>query len=67
MSERLLPVGIQSFEKLRENHCVYVDKTEYVYKLVHDVVLIDKYDKPLLDQIDKSELQEHNKTESNKI
>lgn len=40
MSERLLPVGIQSFEKLRENHCVYVDKTEYVYKLVHDVVLI---------------------------
>ena len=37
MEKRLLPIGIQSFEKLRENHCVYVDKTEYVYRLVHDI------------------------------
>ncbi len=27
------PIGIQSFEKLRTEGCVYVDKTEYVYKL----------------------------------
>ena len=34
---RLLPISVQSFEKLRNNNCVYVDKTEYVYTLVHDV------------------------------
>lgn len=34
---RLLPIGVQSFEKLRKNHCVYVDKTQYIYTLVHDV------------------------------
>lgn len=34
---RLLPTGIQSFEKLREQNCVYVDKTEYIYRLVHEV------------------------------
>ena len=30
-----LPVGIQSFEKIREDDFLYVDKTEYVYHLVH--------------------------------
>lgn len=33
--ERKLPVGIQSFEKIIENHNLYVDKTEYIYRLVH--------------------------------
>ncbi len=33
--ERKLPIGIQSFEKLREEDFLYVDKTEYVYKLAH--------------------------------
>ena len=28
------PIGIQSFEKLREDGYVYVDKTDLVYKLV---------------------------------
>lgn len=39
MSEiiRKLPISVQSFEKLREENCVYVDKTEYVYNLVHEV------------------------------
>lgn len=32
---RRLPIGIQSFEKLRTRGFVYVDKTEYVYRLVH--------------------------------
>lgn len=36
-TERKLPVGIQSFEKLRDQKCVYVDKTGYIYKLVHEV------------------------------
>ncbi|MDR1886538.1 MAG: ATP-binding protein [Prevotellaceae bacterium] len=30
---RELPVGIQDFEKLRTENCVYVDKTEYIYRL----------------------------------
>ena len=33
--ERKLPVGIQSFEKLRDSQNLYVDKTEYIYQLVH--------------------------------
>ena len=32
---RNLPIGIQSFEKLRMNNCIYVDKTAFIYKLVH--------------------------------
>jgi len=28
-----MPVGIQDFEKLRTEGCVYVDKTQYVYAL----------------------------------
>jgi len=30
---RYMPVGIQDFEKLRTEKCVYVDKTSYVYEL----------------------------------
>ena len=32
---RKLPIGIQGFEKLRTEGFVYVDKTEYVYRLAH--------------------------------
>ena len=31
---RNLPIGIQSFEKLREGNYLYVDKTEQIYRLV---------------------------------
>ena len=30
-------MGVQDFEKLVNNNCIYVDKTAYIYKLVHDV------------------------------
>lgn len=30
-----LPIGIQDFEKLREENCFFVDKTDLLYKLVH--------------------------------
>ena len=33
---RKLPVGIQGFEGLRNDGYVYVDKTEYIYRLVHE-------------------------------
>jgi len=33
MEKRELPVGIQDFEKLRKTGCVYIDKTEYIYRL----------------------------------
>ena len=36
--ERKLPIGIQAFQKLREENFFYVDKTEYVYRLVHNNV-----------------------------
>ena len=32
---RKLPIGIQSFEKIRSSGNLYVDKTEYLYHLVH--------------------------------
>ena len=32
---RLYPIGIQTFEKIRESGFVYVDKTEYIYNLTH--------------------------------
>lgn len=35
--KRLLPISVQSFELLRKENCIYADKTEYVYRLVHDV------------------------------
>lgn len=34
MTERKLPVGIQSFEDIRTNGYLYVDKTRYVWDLV---------------------------------
>ncbi len=33
---RKLPIGIQSFEKLRTNDYVYIDKTEIAYRLAKD-------------------------------
>ena len=36
MSERKLPIGIQGFEGLKKDGYVYVDKTEYIYRLVHE-------------------------------
>ena len=32
---RKLPIGVQSFEDLRKNDCLYVDKTDYVYYVTH--------------------------------
>ena len=31
---KLYPIGIQSFEKLREQGYIYVDKTALIYQLV---------------------------------
>jgi Predicted AAA-ATPase/PD-(D/E)XK nuclease superfamily len=31
---KILPIGVQSFTKLRERNCVYVDKTQLVHQLV---------------------------------
>lgn len=35
LTGRKLPIGIQDFENLRKDDYVYVDKTEYIYRLVH--------------------------------
>ncbi|MBQ9817146.1 MAG: ATP-binding protein [Proteobacteria bacterium] len=34
MQERFFPIGIQTFEKIRERNAVYVDKTALIYRLV---------------------------------
>ncbi|MBQ2315575.1 MAG: AAA family ATPase [Treponema sp.] len=33
MEPRFLPIGIQDFEDLRKRRCIYVDKTDRIYKL----------------------------------
>ena len=30
-----LPVGIQTFEKIITNDCLYIDKTEYIWNMIH--------------------------------
>ncbi|MBQ1491614.1 MAG: AAA family ATPase, partial [Blautia sp.] len=32
---RKLPIGVQTFEKMRKDGYVYVDKTKYIYELVN--------------------------------
>ena len=34
--QRNYPIGMQTFEKIREENCIYIDKTEYVYRLAHN-------------------------------
>ena len=34
MTKRRLPIGIQTFRKIREENCYYVDKTTYIRKLL---------------------------------
>ena len=33
--QRLYPIGIQTFSEIREGNYLYIDKTEYVYRLTH--------------------------------
>ena len=33
--QRLYPIGIQTFSKIREVNYLYIDKTEYVYRMTH--------------------------------
>lgn len=34
MSDRIFPIGVQDFEKIRKNGYLYVDKTSLLYQLV---------------------------------
>jgi hypothetical protein len=36
MNRKKLPIGIQTFAKIREEHCYYVDKTPLILKLVSE-------------------------------
>ena len=38
MAEKRLkyPIGIQTFSKIREENCYYVDKTDLIFKMTHD-------------------------------
>ena len=35
MALKLYPLGIQTFERIRKEDKLYIDKTEYVYRLTH--------------------------------
>ena len=35
MALRLYPVGIQTFERIRKENKLYIDKTEYIYRMTH--------------------------------
>ena len=35
MARRLYPIGIQTFERIRQENKMYVDKTAYVYRMTH--------------------------------
>ena len=35
MTRKLYPIGIQTFERIRKEDNLYVDKTEYIYRMTH--------------------------------
>ena len=35
MARKLYPIGIQTFERIRKEDKIYVDKTEYIYRMTH--------------------------------
>lgn len=35
MALKLYPLGLQTFERIRKEDKLYIDKTEYVYRLTH--------------------------------
>lgn len=35
MQQRLYPIGIQTFSEIRGRNYIYIDKTEYVYRMTH--------------------------------
>ena len=35
MELRQYPVGIQTFEEIRKRNLLYIDKTEYIYRMTH--------------------------------
>lgn len=35
MAKKLYPIGIQTFEEIRQNNYLYIDKTEYIYCMTH--------------------------------
>ena len=35
MAVKLYPIGIQTFERIRKENKLYIDKTEYIYRMAH--------------------------------
>ena len=35
MARKLYPIGIQTFEEIRRNDYLYIDKTEFIYRMTH--------------------------------
>ena len=43
--ERKLPIGIQTFEKMRAEGCLYVDKTAIIYQIAATLILLPQLKK----------------------
>jgi len=39
MNTRKLPIGIQTFAKIREDDCYYVDKTGFIRQLIAEALV----------------------------
>ena len=35
MALKLYPIGIQTFEEIIKNNLLYIDKTEYIFRMTH--------------------------------
>lgn len=46
MKRIMLPVGIDSFEKLRTNGCYYIDKTDFIEELLNDKFEVNLITRP---------------------
>jgi hypothetical protein len=39
MSNKICPIGIQNFEKIRQDGYFYIDKTALMYQIIHCILL----------------------------
>lgn len=43
---RMLPIGVDSFEKIRKNHYYYVDKTKLIEQIIHNFSEVTLFTRP---------------------
>jgi len=46
INKRRLPVGLQSFKEIRRRECLYVDKTDIIWRLVNEGIVFNYFIRP---------------------